>query len=263
MKIFASGKTSVYMVGGGGVGLSHPCDSHVYLIENGGEAALIDAGSGIDPRQMRERIVEDGIELRRIKTIILTHSHWDHGRGAAWWVAETGARLAVHKLGVPTLEHELWPNSHVERHGAVSRAVTVDQPLDDGDEIRVGAIVLKVIHTPGHSDDSISLYAQLDEHAILFGGDTCFAEGGHGTVNADTDFRAYRASVRRLDALKVDVLFPGHKHFVLSRAFAHISLLERKMSGNWTDVATSRVPFFPTWWLEHDPSLYEDARQAT
>jgi glyoxylase-like metal-dependent hydrolase (beta-lactamase superfamily II) len=263
MKIFVSGKTSVYMVGGGGVGLSHPCDSHVYVIENGGEAALIDAGSGITPQNIRDRVIDDGIAISSIKTVILTHSHWDHGRGAAWWVAETGARLAVHRLGVPTLEETLWPTSHVECHGAVSRPVKVHLPLEDGDEIRVGDIALTVIHTPGHSDDSISLHATLGSLSILFRGDTCFAEGGHGTVNADTDFRAYRASVRRLDAMKIDVLFPGHKHFVLSRAFAHIALLERKMSGNWTDVVASRVPFFPTWWLEHDPSLYEDALDAT
>ena len=262
MKIFVSGHTTVYMVGGGGVGLSHPCDSHIYVIENGGEAALIDAGSGIQPQQIRDRIIDDGIALSSIKTIILTHSHWDHGRGAAWWVAETGAQLAVHRLGVKTLEETRWPNSHVERHGATSQTVRVSQPLEDGDVIHVGDVQLTVIHTPGHSDDSISLYAKLDGRTVLFGGDTCFAEGGHGTVNADTDFRAYRASVRRLDALKVDVLFPGHKHFVLSRAFAHISLLERKMSGNWTDVVTSRVPFFPTWWLEHDPSLYADAQET-
>jgi hydroxyacylglutathione hydrolase len=263
MKIFVSGKTSVYMVGGGGVGLSHPCDSHVYVIENNGVAALIDAGSGITPKKIRDRITEDGIQISSIKTVILTHSHWDHGRGASWWVAETGARLAVHRLGVPTLEKTLWPTSHVERHGAVSHPVQVHQPLEDGDEIRVGDIALTVVHTPGHSDDSISLYAKLGDQSILFGGDTCFAEGGHGTVNADTDFRAYRASVRRLDAMKIDVLFPGHKHFVLSRAFSHIALLEKKMSGSWTDVVASRVPFFPTWWLEHDSSLYDDARASS
>lgn len=261
MKIFASGNTSVYMVGGGGIGLSHPCDSHVYAIENGGELALIDAGSGITPKRIRDRLIEDGIEPSRLKTVILTHSHWDHSRGAAWWVKETGARLAVHRLGVSTLEEKLWPASHVERHGAVSWPVKVDFALEDGDTIPVGDLNLTVVHTPGHSDDSISLYAKVGQQSILFGGDTCFAEGGHGTVNADTDFRAYRTSVKRLDSLKVDVLFPGHKHFVLSRAFAHIALLDRKMSGNWTDVVTSRVPFFPTWWLEHDPALYDDARE--
>jgi len=262
MKIFQAGQTSVYMVGGGGVGLSHPCDSHVYVIENQGAAAMIDAGSGIAPEEIRDRMIDDCIEIPTIQTIILTHSHWDHGRGAAWWVAATGARLAVHRLGVRTLEDQLWPASHVERHGVGSRRARVDRPLEDGDGIEVGAITLQVIHTPGHSDDSISLLATLDGRSVLFGGDTCFAEGGHGTVNADTDFRAYRASVRRLAALKVDVLFPGHKHFVLSRAHAHIAMLDRRMSGSWTSMVDTRVPFFPTWWLEHDPSLYDDAARS-
>ncbi|ALM82917.1 MBL fold metallo-hydrolase [Bordetella sp. N] len=262
MKIFQSGRTSVYMVGGGGVGLSHPCDSHVYIIENNGVAAMVDAGSGIAPEEIRGRLLQDGLRLDALETIILTHSHWDHGRGAAWWVAATGARLAVHRLGVATLEENLWPNSHVERHGVASRQVKVDLPLEDGDTIHIGAIELEVIHTPGHSDDSISLLARLDGRTLLFGGDTCFAEGGHGTVNADTDFRAYRASVRRLSELKVDILFPGHKHFVLSRAHAHIAMLDRRMSGSWTSMVDARVPFFPTWWLEHDASLYEDAAQT-
>jgi len=251
------------MVGGGGIGLSHPCDSHIYAIENDGDIAMIDAGSGIAPKHIRDRLIADGLDPSRIKTIILTHSHWDHSRGAAWWADETGAQIAIHKLGVMTLEETLWPSSHVERHGARSRAVKVNRSLEDGDEIQVGGMTLTVIHTPGHSDDSISLYANLDDQSILFGGDTCFAEGGHGTVNADTDFRAYRASVRRLDSMKIDILFPGHKHFVLSRAFAHISLLERKMSGNWTDMTAHRIPFFPTWWLENDASLYDDALAAT
>ncbi len=259
MKIYAAGRTSVYMVGGGGMGLSHPCDSHVYIIENAGEAAMIDAGSGISPEEIRDRVLADGLTLASIKTIVLTHSHWDHGRGAAWWVAATGARLAVHRLGVRTLEEERWPSSHVERHGVASRRASVDRPLEDGDTLCVGALTLEVLHTPGHSDDSISLLARVEGRSLLFGGDTCFAEGGHGTVNADTDFRAYRASARRLAELQVDVLFPGHKHFVLSRAHAHIAMLDRRMSGSWTSMVDTRVPFFPTWWLEHDPTLYEDA----
>lgn len=260
MKIHVSANVAIYLVGGGGVGLSHPCDSHVYVIESAGVCAMIDAGSGVMPELLRDRLTADGIAPGSIQTLILTHSHWDHGRGAAWFKALTGATLAVHRLGVKTLEETLWPSSHLQKHGIPSEPTRVEQPLEDGDVIALGAISLKVIHTPGHSEDSICLYTEVDGKSILFGGDTCFAEGGHGTVNAETNFRAYRDSVRRLDALKVDILLPGHKHFVMSRAFAHIGLLEKKLSGNWTDVVTSRVPFFPTWWLEHDASLYEEAR---
>jgi len=260
LKIYTSSAATIYLIGSGGMGLSHPCDSHVYVIESAGESAMIDAGSGVKPERLYERMLEDGIDPLTIKTIILTHSHWDHSRGAAWAKRLTGARLAVHQLGVKTMQDIRWPTSHLEKHGIQSEAAHVECPLQDNDVIQLGRISLKVIHTPGHSDDSICLLTDIDGKSILFGGDTCFAEGGHGTVNAETNFRAYRDSVKRLDAIKIDVLLPGHKHFVLSRAFSHISLLERKLSGSWTDVVQTRVPFFPTWWLEHDSSLYDDAQ---
>jgi len=221
---------------------------------------MFDAGSGVMPELLAQRILEATIDPASSKTLILTHSHWAHGRGAAWVKRLTEAALAVHQDGVKTMEETRWPTSHLEKHGVVSESVQVDRPLNDNEVIKVGTVSLKVIHTSGHSDDSICLHTEVDGTSILFGGDTCFAEGGHGTVNAETNFRAYRDSVKKLDAIKVDVLLPGHKHFVLSRAFAHISLLERKLSGSWSDVVNTRVPFFPTWWLEHDASLYDDAQ---
>jgi len=38
--------------------------------------------------------------------------------------------------------------------------------------------------------------------------------------------------------------------------------LDKKMSGRWADVTATRVPFFPTSWLEHNPALYDDARRS-
>jgi glyoxylase-like metal-dependent hydrolase (beta-lactamase superfamily II) len=260
MKLLSAGKYAVYLIGGGGLGLSHPTDCHTYLVDGGGEAALIDAGSGVQPEWMHANLENDGVPLSRIRQIVLTHSHWDHARGCACWQRLTGAPVLAHRLGCPALASGLWPDSHLSRHGIASEAVPVTLGLEDNDEIAVGDLRLRVVHTPGHSDDSIALLLQFGEQRVLFGGDTVFAEGGHGTVSADTDFKAYRDSVRRLAALEVDALLPGHKQFVLSRAHEHVAMLERKLSGRWTDVLATRVPFFPTWWLEHDPRLYDDAR---
>lgn len=261
MKILDTGKHAIYMIGGGGMGLSHPTDAHIYVIDGGGEAALIDAGSGIQPEWMLANLRADGVPVERIRKILLTHTHWDHGRGCAWWQDTTrGAQIMVHPLGRPVIEQALWNDSHIARHGIASQGAKVSATLGDGDEIEVGGLRLRVVHTPGHSDDSIAFVVDLGDRRVLFGGDTVFAEGCHGTVCAETDFRAYRDSLRRLAALKIDALLPSHKQFVLSRAHAHVELLERKLSGRWTDVVTTRVPFFPTWWLEHDASLYDDAR---
>jgi glyoxylase-like metal-dependent hydrolase (beta-lactamase superfamily II) len=259
MKIFSSGRDAVYMIGGGGIGLSHPTDCHTYVLVSGDEAALIDAGSGVRPELMQANLEADGLEAHRITQILVTHCHWDHGRGCACWKRFTGAKLFSHALGVETLENKLWPDSHVERHGAVSEPVKVDRTFADGDKLHVGELVLDVLHTPGHSEDACCFVTQIGDRKILFGGDTVFAEGRHGTITADCDLRAYRDSVKRLSSMKIDALMPGHQQFVLSRAFDHIGLLERKMSGRWTDVTATRVPFFPTWWMEYDNALYQDA----
>lgn len=261
MKLIEEGPCAIYMIGGGGMGMSHPTDSHSYVVDDGHEAAMIDTGSGIQPELMLENLRADGIPINRIRKILLTHAHWDHGRGSAWWQNATGgAEIMLHPLGRSTIEEGTWSDTHIAKHGITSQAATVTRTLADGDEICVGTLRLTALHTPGHSDDSVSFFMQLGKRTVLFGGDTCFVEGGHGTVSAETDFRAYRDSVRRLAALNVDVLLPGHKQFVLARGAAHIEQLNRKLSGRWTDVVCSRVPFFPTWWLEHDASLYDDAR---
>jgi glyoxylase-like metal-dependent hydrolase (beta-lactamase superfamily II) len=84
MKILEEAGVAVYMVGGGGMGVSHQTDSHTYLLHSHGELALIDAGSGIKPELILENLQRDGIELRRISTILITHSHWDHARGVSF-----------------------------------------------------------------------------------------------------------------------------------------------------------------------------------
>ena len=113
MKIYTSANVTIYLVGSGGMGLTHPCDSHVYILQSAGECAMIDAGSGVMPELLAQRILEDNIDPASIKTLILTHSHWDHGRGAAWVKRLTGAARAVHQDGVKTMEETRWPTSMI------------------------------------------------------------------------------------------------------------------------------------------------------
>ncbi len=262
MKILEEGGFSIFMVGGGGMGVSHQTDSHTYIIHSGGEYALIDTGSGIKPELIQKNLEQDGIAPSSISTILLTHSHWDHARGCAFWKKVTGAKVAAHEDAVDTLEKNLWPNLHLAKHGIGSHKTKVDIALKDGAAIKVGRLKLEVLHSHGHSHDSICIFTSFGSHRVLFSGDTVFAEGGHGTVNADTDFKKYRASVKRLAQYEVSALLPGHKQFVLAYGNEHINLLDKKLSGNWTDVMTARVPFFPTWCLENDPCLYDDARKS-
>jgi hydroxyacylglutathione hydrolase len=122
------------------------------------EAAVIDPG--MDSEREAELIL-DFIKQRgfHIKYIINTHGHPDHVAGNAAMKEATGAPILIHESN--------------------SEHVQADRKLHDGDVIHVGTLKLKVLHTPGHTKDGISL---LVDNAV-FTGDALFA----GSVGR-TDF---------------------------------------------------------------------------
>jgi rhodanese-related sulfurtransferase len=125
----------------------------------------------------------------RLDSIIDTHTHADHRSGAL----ELG-ELA----GAPVVMHRLAPAPHVRVH------------VEDGQVVKVGDEELRVLHTPGHSPDSISLLAK----DRVFTGDVLFI---HGTGRADFaggDAAAqYDAITRKLFTLPDETLvFPAHDY---------------------------------------------------
>ena len=139
-----------------------------------------------------------------LKLIVSTHGHWDHiGDNAA--VAEhTGAPIAVHPLDRDRLAapSPIWAPFEIPPSVAA-----VD--LAEGGEIRFGAIRLRVLHTPGHTEGSVCLQAVDDGY--LFSGDTLFA-GGWGRVDLPGgSAEAMVASLARLTELEdATRVLPGH-----------------------------------------------------
>jgi hydroxyacylglutathione hydrolase len=139
-----------------------------------------------------------------LKLIVSSHGHWDHiGDNAA--VAEhTGADVAAHPLDHDRLIHPRVGSAPFDIPPSVP---AVD--LAEGGEVRFGAIRLRVLHTPGHTEGSVCLY-DTDE-GLLFSGDTLFA-GGWGRVDlpgGDPD--AMVESLGRVLELEDGVrVYPGH-----------------------------------------------------
>lgn len=187
--------------------MSNSHDSNSYVIADGEEGVMIDAG--INPLHHLEKIAEINIE---IKLLISTHCHYDHAAGNSVVVEKTSAGVAVHELDAEYMEKA--EKEHVLTHlfGAGYKGVRVDQRLKDGDVIEIAGVKLEVIHTPGHTEGSICLYEPQSK--ALFSGDTVFADGIGRTDLPGGNWNDIGNSLKRLISLNetrgIDKIYPGH-----------------------------------------------------
>lgn len=155
----------------------------VYLVadERAGEALVVDSGWETDP------ILKAAEEVgARVKFAVATHEHFDHTQTLRELAGVTGAKVVAY----------------------ASSPIDCDLRLADGQELVVGGRSIKVIHTPGHTEDSICLY----DGSNLFTGDTLFI-GTIGRFERERAPQMYRSLHEIIAALPNNtVLFPGHDY---------------------------------------------------
>jgi hydroxyacylglutathione hydrolase len=143
-----------------------------------------------------------------VKMIVITHAHIDHIGGAQKLRASTGAPVYMHEAD-KALSDQLdtqaaWLGIETPEDPGIDKAAR------EGDIIRAGSIEAHVLHTPGHTPGSISLYLPLESKVIV--GDTLF-EGSVGRTDlpgGDTA-QIYRSIRAKLYTLPEDtIVFPGH-----------------------------------------------------
>ena len=179
-----------------------PIATNVHLLADSGSREAI----AIDTATPSLAWITDELAARgwTLKLIVSTHGHWDHIGDNAAVAAHTGADIAVHPLD----RHRLERPEPVYAPFDIPPSVPAVELAEDG-VIRFGELRLRVLHTPGHTEGSVCLYARDD--GALFSGDTLFA-GGWGRVDLPGgDPAAMAASLARLSSMEDGVrVYPGH-----------------------------------------------------
>ncbi|WP_049579287.1 MBL fold metallo-hydrolase [Nocardiopsis sp. SBT366] len=177
------------------------------LREPGARGVMVVDPGPHDERHLERvaRIVQE--QGAQVQMAAVTHRHFDHAEGSRYFSELTGAPV-----------HAVDPQVRVGGAG-----------LEDGQLLDVDGLEVRVIATPGHTDDSVCLLVEADS-AILTG-DTIL---GHGTtvIDGDDGLAPYMDSLYRLRGLveeyQVRTLLPGHGPILTSPTAALTSYIDHR-----------------------------------
>ena len=184
----------------------HPTDCNIYLLLDE-KTVLIDAGTGENMGIVRERLSKMGVSVKDIDLLINTHGHYDHAGGDSYFWAE-GCPIACHELEVEMIETGDPDLTASSLFGRRMKGVRISRKLREGDLIELGRGRLRILHTPGHTAGSISLFEE--EERVLFCGDLIFEEGIGRTDLPTGSTVQLLSSLRRIAELGPKRIFPGH-----------------------------------------------------
>ena len=171
-------------------------DNFIYLYRyNQNDSFAVDPS---DSSSVLKTLQEHGLNL---KTILITHHHWDHVAGVMELKQKTGCKVI----------------------GADKRRIPgIDSVVADGQILPVGGGKVRVIATPGHTRTSVCYYMEpsaSNENGILWTGDTLFV-GGCGRL-MECNAQSMAESLQRLASLPDDTLvYSGHDYTLENYEFA-------------------------------------------
>ena len=189
------------------------------------KAALVDPGG--DLPKLKSALAQTGVKLEKI---LITHGHIDHCGEAGTLAKELGVPIEG-----PHEEDRFWIDQLAEdgrKYGVNGAVFEPDRWLNDGDQVRVGDLVLDVLHCPGHTPGHVVFHHAPSKLAIV--GDVLF-QGSIGRTDFPRGNHAQliEAITTKLWPLGGETVFiPGHGP---TSTFAQ----ERKTNGFVSDYALS------------------------
>jgi len=191
-----------------------------YLLRTREGYFLIDTGLAKKRGQLEEELDAAGCHPGDLKLIIITHGHTDHTGNAAYLRDRYGAKVAAHRGDSKMFESG---NMFTDANGGVLLRLigvltkiigvgdcdgfTPDVILEDNQDLTPYGLKATVLHTPGHSQGSISIYTSEGD---LFCGDLLNNNKKPEKASLVQDAEQLEASTQKIRALKTSTVHPGH-----------------------------------------------------
>lgn len=198
--------------------------SNFYAVTENGKTMLIDAGCFLNQPGWTLKAVMSGIDLGSVSLIVLTHGHFDHAGGIHHAKVLTNAPIMAHpgcetflqtgKFTPYVPRNELGQKFYDNVAGPAPldapEPVDIDIPVSEETDLHPYGFSARIIPTPGHTLDSISVVFDSGE---AFVGDTILDPFGEGICTfavLSLDDKALKESGRKLLDAGVQCAYSGH-----------------------------------------------------
>jgi len=168
---------------------------------------LIDPNAGLSFEQDWAKIKAAGLDPMQVKYVLLTHEHGDHAPGAYLWRAITGARIVASAEAAYGLQHHIPIVGGYGFHPPIPTDIAIREDAD----LDLAGLKMRAIRLPGHTYGSLGCVFEKAGKKYVAIGDLIMPDGLLG-YSGSVNFSARDAleSLRKLAALKADVVLPGH-----------------------------------------------------
>jgi len=185
-------------------------DCNTYVIK-GDLSIIIDPGLTQFLPALIQDLRNDGIDPKDIDIITNTHLHGDH-----CWANEAFKEISEAKILSHPLQkrfHDITVIKTSKFFGLQPVEFKEDGYLDDN-RLSTGDMEFELIHSPGHSPDSISFYCKQER--VLICGDVIFAQNTGRVDLPGGNADELKQSIEKLSQLEIEYLLPGHMDIVTS-----------------------------------------------